>query len=98
MKIDMRKYEKLSTEFYEKITPVTDSVSGYFVEPFENPHGLSYELLQQMELLHMKLTTALYRLRSGEFQEKLKMKEINIHEYDLLTKELDDVNKLYKNV
>lgn len=97
LQIDMERYEKLFDEFYDKITPITDRVTSYFTDPLTNPHYLSYELLQEMELLHMKLSSALYRLRNGELQEKLKMKEINLGEFDKLTKELDDINKLYKH-
>jgi hypothetical protein len=85
---DMKKYEELFREFCEKITPITDKVTGFMADPVNKPHNLSYDLLQEMELLHMKLDTALYRLRIGEIQERLKIGEIDLGDYDRLTKEL----------
>jgi hypothetical protein len=95
--MEINKYEKIFNEFYERITPITDKATAFFNNPLKNPHYFSHELLQEMELLHMKLSTALYRLRSGEFQEQLKMKEINLEEFEKLSKELDKMDKLYKH-
>lgn len=96
IEIDM--YKKMFNEFYKKITPISNKIISYYTDPLEHPHYLSYELLQEMELLHKKLSTDLYRLRFGELEEKLKIKEINLVDFNRLTKELDDINKLYKHI
>jgi len=80
---NMNNYEELFKEFYQKITPITDSATGFMADPIKKPHNLSYQLLQEMELLHVKLETTLYRLRVSELQEKLQTGEIDLSEYNI---------------
>lgn len=91
-----KEYENLFREFSKSIIPISNKITAYFSDPLNEPHNLSIELLQEMELLHMKLNQDLYRLRHGEFQEKLKMREIDLVEFDDLTKEID--NHLYRHI
>jgi hypothetical protein len=93
--IEMENYEKIFDEFYDKITPITDRAVGFYYEPLKKPHNFSNELLQEIELLHIKLSTALYRLRFGEIREKLENSEIEFVEFERQVKEIYD--HLYKH-
>ena len=94
--IENEDYEILFEDFYSKITPVINRVDGFFTDPLNRSHNLSYRLLVDMELLHMKLTTALYRLRHGEIREQFESGEIEIDEFTQLLKEINE--NMYKNI
>jgi hypothetical protein len=93
----VREYEELFSDFYKKLNPVANQIDAFMVDPLNKPHNLSIELMQEIELLHMRLSESLYRLRYGELQEKLATKEINITEFNKLTAGLKEDN-LYKNI
>lgn len=88
-------YEALFKHFFKSIDPVIDRADGYFSDPTNKPHNFSHELLQQIELLHMRLGTALYRLRHAEIREQLLTREIDNEEFSKQIKEIDLAN-MYK--
>jgi hypothetical protein len=97
-KHDMERYEKMFGDFYERINPIASRIDGFKIDPVNKPHNLSFKLQQEMELLHMKLSNALYRLRLGELQERLEIKEIDLQEYDELSKELFERDGPYTHI
>lgn len=85
---DMKMYEEMFKDFSANLPAISRKVDAFKIDPDNTPHGLSDELLVEMEVVHMKLTNALYRLRLGELQSRLNMKEIDILEYRELSDEL----------
>jgi hypothetical protein len=95
--IDNEEYESLFRDFYNRITPVMDKVDGFFAYPSEKPHDFSEQLLVEIELLHMRLSQALYRMRHAEIREKLETREIDFSEFARLVGEIDLAN-MYKHI
>lgn len=95
--IDNQEYASLFEDFFKRMTPVMDRVDGFFADPLNRPHKFSYELLQEIELLHMRLSTALYRLRHAEIREQLETGELDFNEFARQVKEIDFKN-MYKNI
>lgn len=90
-------YESLFNHFSKRINPVLDRVDGYFSEPVKRPHNFSHELLEEIEILHMRLSTALYRLRHAEIREQLETGEINSKDFIEEIKAID-LSNMYKTI
>jgi hypothetical protein len=71
---------------------------GYRWEPIEKPHRLSEDDVTRLELLHYHLDTALWRLRLGDIEKKLKSREIDYRKYTELMDELNSRKTPYNYI
>jgi hypothetical protein len=82
-------------ELKKIINNVLTRAEFYRNDPTGDPHGLSIEDLQQLELLHLQLTSTLYKFYFGDIEAKYQRNEINKEEYNNLNNKL--VSELFND-